>query len=115
MRTREQLGMEVGIGASKLTIKNKTGSLDYHKCLDCPRVWQSLRSCANRMEYAQIMLENFPEPEDWDRVRWNDEVHFRWGAQRQLHTIRKLGERYCVYCVQHREEPKAKGEKRFHC
>lgn len=67
------------------------------------------------MEYVRIMLEKYPEPEDWDRVRWSDEIHFGWGAQRQLRIIRKPGERYCVDCVQHREEPKAKDEKRFHC
>ena len=55
--TWEQLGMEVGIEATKLTIKNTMGSLDYHKCLACQRGWQSPRSCANRMEYA---LKNIP-------------------------------------------------------
>lgn len=75
----EQLGMEAGIKATKLTIKNIMGSFNYHKCLACQRGWQSPRSCANRMEYARIMLEKYPEPEDWDRVRWSDEVHFGWG------------------------------------
>ena len=55
--TWEQLGMDVGIEATKLTIKNTMGSLDYHKCLACQRGWQSPRSCANRMEYA---LKNIP-------------------------------------------------------
>lgn len=106
--------MEAGIEATKLTIKNIMGSFNYHKCLACQRGWQSPRSCANRMEYARIKLEKYPEPEDWDRVCWSDEVHFGWGAQRQLRIIRKPGKRYCVDCVQHREEPKAKDEKRFH-
>ena len=113
--TWEQLGMEAGIKATKLTIKNTMGSLDYQKCLACQRVWQSPRNCANRMEYARIMLEKYPEPEDWDRVRWSDEVNFGWGAQHQLRITRKPGERYCVDCAQHREEPKAKDEKRFQC
>ena len=108
----EQLGIEAGIEASKLTIKNTMGSLDYHKGLACQRGWQSPRSCANRVEYA---LEKYPAPEDWDRVHWSDEVHFGWGAQRQLRIIRKSGQRYCVDCVQHREKPKAKNENGFHC
>ena len=63
------------------------------------------------------MLQRHPEPEDWDRVRFSDEVHFGWGAQRQLCIIRKPGERYCINCIQDKEEPtdKAKDEKRFHC
>ena len=61
------------------------------------------------------MLERYPEPEDWDRVRFSDEVHFGWGPQHQLRIIRKPKERYCVDCIQHSDAPKSKDEKRFHC
>lgn len=74
-----------------------------------------LKSAANRVQYAKVMLERHPEPEDWDRVCFSDEVHFGWGAQHQLRIIRKPGERYCIDCIQYREEPKPKDEKRFHC
>ena len=77
----------------------------------CQRGWQSPKSAANRVEYATVMLQRHPEPEDWDRVRFSDEVHFGWGAQRQLRIIRKPGERYCITCIQHKEKPKAKDEK----
>lgn len=86
--TWEQLGMEAGIEASKMTFKNIMGSIDYHKCLACRRGWQSPRSCANRVEYARIMLEKNPVPEDWDQVRWTDKVQFGRGAQLQLRIIR---------------------------
>ena len=110
-----QLGFEAQVDASEATIKRVMGSLDYHKCLACQRGWQSPSSKKNRVEYAKYMLERYPEPEDWDRVRFSDEVHFRWGPQHQLRIIRKPGERYCVDCIQHNDAPKQKNEKRFHC
>ena len=61
--------MEIGIEASKLTIQNTMGSLDHHKCLKYQTGWQWPRGCTNRMDYAPIMLEKYPQPEDWDRVR----------------------------------------------
>lgn len=53
----------------------------------------------NRVQYAKVMLERHPEPEDWDRVCSSDEVHFGWGAQHQLRIIRKPGERYGIDCI----------------
>ncbi len=46
------------------------------------------------------MLERYPNPEDWDHVRFSDEVHFGWGPQGKLRVIRKPGQRYCFDCVQ---------------
>ena len=79
--TWEQLGMEAGVEASGWTIKRVMGNLEYHKCLACQRSWQSPRSAANRVEYARKMLEKYPRPKDWDRVRFSNEVNFGWGAQ----------------------------------
>ena len=113
--TWKQLGFKVGLDVSEATIRRKMGTMDYHKCLACQQGWQSPKSAANRVEYATVMLQRHSEPEDWDRVRFSNEVHFGWGAQRQLRIIHKPGERYCISCIQHKEEPKAKDEKRFYC
>ena len=61
------------------------------------------------------MLEKYPEPEDWDWVRFSDEVHFGWGPQHQLRIIPKPWEQYYVDCIQHSDALKPKDEKRFHC
>lgn len=70
---------------------------------------------APQIEYNTQKSCYNPEPEDWDRVRFSDEVHFDRGAQRYLRVFCKPGERYCIGCIQHTEEPKAKDDKRFHC
>ena len=61
------------------------------------------------------MLARYPHPEDWDRVRFSDEVRFGWGLQYELRIVRKPGERYCVQRIQHSDALKLKDEKHFHC
>jgi hypothetical protein len=61
------------------------------------------------------MLERYPEPDDWKRVRFSDEVHFGYGPQHRLYIIRKPGERYCPDCIQEHDTPREKDRKRFHC
>lgn len=61
------------------------------------------------------MLDKYPCPEDWHRVRFSDEVHFGYGAQDKLNIIRKPGMRYCQDCVQEVDEPAEKYKKLYHC
>jgi hypothetical protein len=42
-------------------------------------------------------------------------VHFGWGSQGKLFTIRRPDERYCQDCIQHVDEPDVKDVKRHHC
>lgn len=61
------------------------------------------------------MLVRYPDPEDWDCVRFSDEVQFCWGPQHHLRIIRKPGQHYRVDCIQHSDASKPKDEKRFYC
>lgn len=51
------------------------------------------------------MLKKYPDPEDWDRVRFSDEVHFGYGSEGQLNIIRQPGTRYRPDCIQHANPP----------
>lgn len=74
--TWQQLGFKVKLDVFDNTIWRAMGTLDYHKCLACQQGWQLPRSAANRVQYVQVILERYPEPEDWDCLRFSDEVHF---------------------------------------
>ena len=58
------------------------------------------------------MLNNYPEKEDWYRVRFSDEVHFGCSSKGKLPIIRKPGQRYCQDCVQEEHMPDEKNKKR---
>ncbi len=61
------------------------------------------------------MLARYSNPEDWNRVRLNNEVHFGLEPKNHLCIICKPGQRYCVNCIQYSDATKPKDEKRFHC
>ena len=99
--TWAQLAEELDFGVSGRTLKRHMGSMDYHKCIACSKGWISEKLAKKRKEWARIMLEKYPKPEDWHRVRFSDEVHWSIGAEEKIQIIRKPGERYCSDCIQH--------------
>ena len=98
--TWEQLGYEVGLNCTGRTIQRAMGTMDYHKCITCRKGWVNKKSAKNRVNWAEFMLHKYPEPEDWHRVRFSDEVHFGWGSQGKLRIICQPGTRYCQNCIQ---------------
>jgi hypothetical protein len=62
------------------------------------------------------MLERYPEPSDWYRIRFSDEVHWVIGPQGSIYIIRRPGERYCSDCIQQRDErsDEEKARRRVH-
>ena len=76
--TWSQLGYEIGLDCSGRTIQRAMGTMDYYKCLSCRRGWVNNKTDAHRVEWAQVMLNRYPESEDWHKVRFSDEVHYGW-------------------------------------
>jgi hypothetical protein len=113
--TWEQIAMEVGLDLSWRTVKRTLGTMDYHKCIACRKGWVNRATAEKRLEHAKIMLQQYPNPEDWHRIWFSDEVHFGFGPQGKLLIIRKPGLRYCQDCIQEADEPAEKDKKRFHC
>lgn len=74
--TWEQLGYELGLECSGRTIRKAMGTMEYHKCIACRRGWVNEKTRKDRLEYATVMLQRYPNPKDWYRVRFSDEVHF---------------------------------------
>ena len=97
--TWKQLGLEAGVETSGRTIQRVMETLDYHKCVACQKGLVSEKTAKNQITFACTMLEKYPDPEDWDRIRFSDEVHFGWGPQGKLRIIRKPGQQYCHDCI----------------
>lgn len=70
--TWEQLGMEVGVEASGRTIQRAMGTLNYRKCLVCRKGWVDSGTVERRLAFAKLMLERYPEKNDWKHVRFSD-------------------------------------------
>ena len=74
--TWQQLSYEVGLDCSGRTVQRAMGTMDYHKCVSCKKGWVNLKTAAKRVEWSEFMLTRYPNSEDWNRVRFSDEVHF---------------------------------------
>lgn len=62
-------------------------SLNYHKCFVCQYSWKSLFKQKNRVKYIKYMLKQYSKFEDWDNIRFNNKIYFRWGPKFQLCII----------------------------
>ena len=68
-----------------------------------------------RRIWARKMLEERPNPEDWEDVLFTDEYHFSWGPEGKLQVIREAGSRYHHQIIHHRKRRPDKNDvKRFH-
>lgn len=90
------------------------GTMDSHKFIACRRGWVNQKTAKDRMDWASVTLERYPQPEDWCRVRFGDEVHSSYGPQDKLDIIRKPGIRYCQDYIQEHNEPAEKDKKWYH-
>ncbi|KAF1966371.1 hypothetical protein BU23DRAFT_663269, partial [Bimuria novae-zelandiae CBS 107.79] len=95
-------------------IKRAIGTLNYRKCIACKKGWVNKATAANRKQYAELMLERYPQQKDWYHVRFSDEAHIGFGPQGQLRIIRKPGQRYCANCIQESTEPDEQDKKKLH-
>ena len=84
--TWEEWGFETGLECSARTVQRAMGTMVYHKCIVCRRVWVNEKTVKDRMNWASFMLERFLQPKYWCRVRFSDEVHFG-GLQDKLNII----------------------------
>ena len=73
------------------------------------------KTAKDRMNWATVMLEKYPYPEDWHRVRFSDQVLVGYGTQDKLGIGRKAGMRYCQDWNDEVHELTEKDKKRYHC
>ena len=114
--TWEMLAYECNLDCSAKTLKREMHHLDWWKCIACRKSWTSPSHVKRRVEWAQDALFLRPNPEDWDNVRFSDEMHTGFGPQGRVYVTRKPGTRTCASCIQHvAPEPKReRDQKRKH-
>lgn len=108
----DEAGLDLDVSAR--TIRRRLRERKFRRCQACEKKYVSPRLAERRQEWAQTMLERYPEPEDWHHVRFSDETHFSWGPQGKVYVLRRPWERFCSSCIVEKREPPEKGYKRLH-
>ena len=106
-------GLDIGYHGE--TVRRAVKDLNLRMCIACEQKYASPRLRERRVEYARVMLERYPEPENWRHVRFSDECHFGLGPQGKVDLIRRPWERHCPDCLLEKEAPAEKDLKRVHC
>ena len=106
-------GLDLEVSAR--TVRRALRELNFRRCIACEKQYRSKQSKAKRVEYSRVMLERYPEPKDWWRVRFSDESHFGWGPQGKIWVLRRPWERFCPDCMVEKEAPAEKDLRRLHC
>ena len=107
------LGLDVEVHGE--TIRRAVKDVNLRMCIACEKKYISPRLCERRVEYARVMLERYPDSEDWRHIRFSDECHFGWGPEGKVWVIRRPWERHCPDCLLEKEAPAEKDLKRLHC
>ena len=56
-------------------VQRAIGTIDYHKCIVCRKGWVNERFAGRRVQHSTTILQHYPKPEDWQGVRFSDEIH----------------------------------------
>ncbi|KAF2029788.1 hypothetical protein EK21DRAFT_89559 [Setomelanomma holmii] len=89
------LAYEVGLeGLDSRTIAHAMGNImSYHKCIACQKKWCNKKLAKDRKAWAELMKDRYPEPSDWYRVRFSDEVHWAIGPQGSIYIREEKDDR----------------------
>lgn len=102
------------IEVSGRTVRKRIGTLDFRRCIACSRAYMKPAAAKKRVEWARVMLERYPEPENWWHIRFSDETHFGFGPEEKVYVIRRPWERNCPDCIVSQRQPKEKDHKVLH-
>lgn len=80
------------------TLHRTMGTLGYRRCLGCSRSWVHKKAREKRVEYAERMLEAYPQPQNWRFVRFSGELHIGFGLDGKMRLLPRPGEKYCEGC-----------------
>lgn len=95
----ECLAQEVDAEVVGRTMRRNMKLCDYNKRVACTCGYINKDTCKLRLDFCYKMLQKYPKPEDWRRVRFLDKKHWALGPQGKLIIIRKPGQRYDPYCI----------------
>ncbi|KAI1292546.1 hypothetical protein F5Y03DRAFT_375618 [Xylaria venustula] len=88
------------------TIQKHLNKQGWKKCVACSKFWVDYNVAALREAFSREALGNYGlDFAHWHRIRYSGEIHFKFGPEGKVSTIRQQSERYCMPCIQYRQRP----------
>ena len=83
------------------TLMREMHQLDWWKCIACRKAWTSSNHVVKRVNWVEEALFLRSNSENWNNVRFSDEMHTDFDAQKRVYVIRKSDTDTCASCIQH--------------
>ena len=68
-----------------------------YDCIACRKELVDNKTAEKRVERARLMLEKYPNWDDWKRVWFNGDVYFGWSDEGRLHIKMRDLLTNCLY------------------
>ncbi|KAI0112429.1 hypothetical protein GGR51DRAFT_557012 [Nemania sp. FL0031] len=85
------------------TVRTALQKRGWRKCIACVKLWTCQNIAEKRDRWARDRLYAYElDLSFYRKIRYSDEVHFKFGLDGKLIIIRKAGTRYCPDCIHDR-------------
>ncbi|KAI5787122.1 hypothetical protein EDC01DRAFT_729216 [Geopyxis carbonaria] len=109
------LAHEAGVEASETTVRLTMGVMNFRHCKTCKKKWVNPSTAEHRVDWSRVMLERYPDPDDWKDVRFSDEIHFGYSQGWDTpYVLCKPGCQTCPDCIGQDVPPDDKYAKKVH-
>lgn len=89
--TWAELVDQFGFPIHWVTMRNRLHKRGYFIFRSVSFEWIDEELAKYRVRWCEIMLQRYPNKEDWYHIRWSDETHFGWGPEGPKTILRKRG------------------------
>lgn len=90
------------------------GVLNFRHCRSYKKGFVNESTAKNRVEFSKIMLDQYPDEDDWKHVCFSDEVYFGYAQGADTpYILCKPGQQSCPNCIQQVPNDN-KNQKRVH-
>ncbi|KAI1751710.1 hypothetical protein F4782DRAFT_503992 [Xylaria castorea] len=94
------------------TIRKALYTRGWKKCVACSKYWTCEDVAQKRDCWAREQLEKHElDLSYYRKVRYSDEIHFKFSSEGKVNITRKAGTRYCAECIQYRTRPSDSGDR----
>ncbi|KAJ8126949.1 hypothetical protein O1611_g6689 [Lasiodiplodia mahajangana] len=94
------------------TVRTALAKKGWKKCIACVKFWTCENIAERRDRWARDRLHDYElDLSFYRKIRYSDEVHFKFSPEGKLIIIRKAGTRYCPDCIHYRTRPSDSGNR----
>jgi hypothetical protein len=91
------------------------GTLNFRHYKTCKKSWVNTSTAKHRKDWFKVMLDQYPDSDDWKDIRFSDEIHFGYATGFDTpYVLCKPGCQNCPDCIAQDIPPNDQNSKKVH-